>query len=136
MNVGKLAVQTDGPEDLAIVIHVDNNDANLVNQSANLKSLQNPSNINGFDGLGNDVSMTDFIQSYEPVPVEIDGKESSQLVFNYVDSGEVINTYDLKVSFIYAEDIMPTYEEAAAHQDMQVEAVEKVASGFKKLFQK
>ena len=127
MNVGKLSVSSDGPEDLAVVIHLDNNDANLVNQAVNLRSLINPDNINGFDSSGNDKSLTDFIQSFKPVPVSIDGKESSQLVFNYVDSGEALNSYDIKVSFIYEEDYIPTYEEAAAKTDLQDKAIEVIA---------
>lgn len=127
MNVGKLCIATDGPEDIAFVIHVDNNDANIVNQTVNINSLINPDNINGFDTSGNDKSITDFIQTYKPVPVNIDGKESSQLIFNYVDSGEALNTYDIKVQFLYKQDHIPTYEEAVAKNDLQNKAAEIIA---------
>ncbi len=127
MNVGKLTITSSGEEDIVFILHVDNNDANLVNQIVNLNTLQNIDNINGFDALGNDMSLTDFIQSLEELGVFIDAKKTAQLVFNFVDSGISLKTYDLKVSLIYEQDIKPTYEEAVEKAELQKKAAEIIA---------
>lgn len=127
MNVGKLTITSSGEEDIVFILHVDNNDANLVNQIVNLNTLQNIDNINGFDALGNDMSLIDFIQSLEELGVFIDAKKTAQLVFNFVDSGISLKTYDLKVSLIYEQDIKPTYEEAVEKAELQKKAAEIIA---------
>ena len=128
MNLGKLTITSTGQEDIVFVLYVENNDDKLVGQAINIKSMTTSDGINGFEAVtGKDLSLSDFIQKIQKIITDIDTEDTTQLTFNYVDSGEALTKYDLKVSFLYQEDIIPTYEEAARTNDLIKEAAKTIA---------
>ena len=128
MNLGKLTITSTGREDIVFVLYVENNDDKLVGQAINIKSMSTSDGINGFEAVtGKDLSLDDFIQKIQKIITDIDTEDTTQLTFNYVDSGEALTKYDLKVSFIYEEDIIPTYDEAAKTADILKIAAETTA---------
>lgn len=127
MVLGRLTITSQDSDDIVFIVHVENNDANYVNQQVNRNSFSNPDNIRMTDLAGADLSLTQFLQKFFQLNTSIDAKKNTQLNFNFTDSGVAIAKYDLKIGLIYEEDEVIPYEEAAAKNDLQRNAAQVIA---------
>lgn len=130
ITLGTSIILSDSQEDVVWKHILQNNDAAMVGDAVNLKTLNNVEDIIGINlttNPGMDMQLSNYIEVVEQLDklFSLEGKEIANLRFNHIDSGQSLYQYEVSVLIIYEEEIeVDTYEEAQK-KSVKAEALAK-----------